>query len=200
MICALAAGLAMTGCGPDVRGPAMRPIDPWAECPAERSVYDLHLDADRRAALTDGPITAGFVPARHHASAASDLYVWIETPQNRYWFVITVSMGYGVSAILPVTDPTHADAAPDGPREIEAADGGATGWTLLLFDADAMPVEIPSSGDVGPEWILVPDLGPALWYAPGQATERPASERDRLPTAFFRRSGCADAAPARAWP
>ena len=199
MICALAAGLAMA-CEPDVMGPAMRPIDPWADCPAERSLYALHLDADRRADMTDGPIRAGFVPARHRASAVSDLYFWLETPRHRYWFVITLSMGYSVTGISPVTDPTRADAATDGPREIEAADGVASGSTLLLFDADGMPAEIPSSGDAGPEWILVPDLGPVLWYSPGDVTDRPASERDRLPTAFFRRSGCADEAPAPAWP
>lgn len=199
MICALAAGLAMA-CEPDVTGPAMRPVDPWADCPAEQSVYELHLDAARRADLTEGPITAGFVPARQYATAVSNLYFWIQTPQNRYWFVITVSMGYGVTAIRPITDPTRADAEPDGPREIEAADGVPNGSTLLMFDAAAMPAEVPSSGDVGPEWILVPDLGPVLWYSPGDVTDRPASERDRLPTAFFRRNGCAGAAPARAWP
>ena len=200
MICALAAGLAMAACEPDVAGPAMRPIDPWADCPAGRSLYELHLDADRRAELTSGPITAGFVPARHYASVVSDLYFWVETTQGRYWFVITLSMGYSVTEISPVTDPTRADAETDGPREFEAADGVASGSTLLLFDADGMPAEIPSSGDAGPEWILVPDLGPVLWYSPGDVTDRPASERDRLPTAFFRRSGCADEAPAPAWP
>ena len=199
MICALAAGLAMA-CEPDVTGPAVGLMDPWVDCPAERSLYDLHLDEARRADLMDGPITAGFVPARHYASVVSDLYFWVQTPQDRYWFVINVSMGYGVTSISPVTDPTRTDAEPDGPREIEADDGIPNGSTLLMFDADAMPLEIPSSGEVGPEWILVPELGPALWYSPGDMTDRPASERDRLPTAFFRRSGCADAAPVPAWP
>lgn len=199
MICVLATGLAMA-CEPDMTGPATRPMDPWADCPVERSVYELHLDEERRADFTDGPITAGFIPARHYASAVSDLYFWIQTPQNRYWFVINVSMGYGLTSINPVTDPTRADAEPDGPREIEAADGVPNGSTLLMFNADAMPIEVPSSSDLGPEWILVPDLGPTLWYSPGDMTDRPASERDRLPTAFFRRSGCADAAAALDWP
>lgn len=199
MICALAAGVAMA-CEPAVTGPAMRPVDPWADCPAERSLYEMHLDEARRGDLTDGPITAGFVPARHHASVVSDLYFWIQTSQNRYWFTMHVSMGYATMGINPITDPTRADAGPDGPRELQELEMVPINWSILLFDPDLMPAGTPSSGDVGPGWILVPDLGPTLWYSPGQATERPASGRDRLPTAFFRRNGCADAAPAPAWP
>ena len=200
MICAVAAGLAMAACEPDVMGPAMRPIDPWADCPVERAVYNLHLGAEQARELTEGPITGGFVSARNSASAASDLYFWVETVQRRYWFVINVSMGYSVVYIAPVTDPTRANADPNGPREIVAGEDPPNGSTLLMFDAGALPVEVPSSGDPAPAWLLVPDLGPVLWYTPGDLTDQPASERERMPTAFFRRSGCADETPARAWP
>jgi hypothetical protein len=59
---------------------------------------------------------------------------------------------------------------------------------------------VPSTGDPAPAWLLVPDLGPALWYGPGDLTDQPVSERERMPRAFFRRSGCLDEPPAPAWP
>lgn len=196
MICTLAAGLAMAVCEPDVLGPPM-PAVAGEDCPVERAVYDLHLGTEEPHELT---IMAGFVPARGRASAASDLYLWVETVQRRYWFVVNISMGYSVVYIEPVTDPTRADAERDGPRKIEAADGPPRTSTLLMFDAEVLPVDVPSVGDPAPAWFLVPDLGLALWYAPGDLTDQPVSERERMPIAFFRRTGCLDEPPAPAWP
>lgn len=80
------------------------------ECPAERALYSLDTE--------DGRLELGFARAQNYASIASNLYLYLTTTQRTYWFTFSVSNGYSGMTLLPVTDPTRADAKPDGPQEL----------------------------------------------------------------------------------
>ena len=176
------------------------PILAAEDCPAERTLYALTGE--------EGRFEIGFLPSLHYASMASDLYLFLRTPQRSYWFTFSVSNGYGGMTLLPVTDPHRSDAQPDGPRqllELGADDPEALdvieSLRFYAMDEDfTFWFDPPNAGDPAPAYIMVPEIGLALWYGPSRLTDDPAAERDPMPRGVFQRVDCLDTIPEPAWP
>lgn len=170
------------------------------ECPAERALYELETE--------EGRLEIGFAQARNYASIASDLYLFLTTTQRTYWFTFSVSNGYSGMTLLPVTDPTRADAEPDGPRELldlgsndEAVQDALRALRFYAMDEDfTFWFEPPMAGEPAPAYIMVPEIGLALWYGAGALTDDPAADRDPVPRGIFQPAVCRGATPPRAWP
>lgn len=169
-------------------------------CPTERAVYRFESE--------DGPIEIGLVPALHYASAASDLYLRLTTTQRSYWFGFSVSNGYSGITLLPVSDPTRADAEPDGPQDLldRLGEEGAGDGLLANLRFYALSEDLsfwanpPVAGEPAPTYLMVPELGVALWYEPSALTDDPAAERDPMSRGVFRQVACLETAPEPAWP
>src|SRR5690606_41571422 len=91
---------------------------PVMSCPAEQAVFRLQTE--------DGPLETGFIPATNFISAASDLYLYLTTPQRTTWF--SFSLSHGHSGLTP--HPGSVRLAPSnatkrvGPRELPHAHFG----------------------------------------------------------------------------
>lgn len=170
------------------------------ECPAERALYELETE--------EGRLEIGFAQARNYASMASDLYLFLTTTQRTYWFTFSVSNGYSGMTLLPVSDPTRADAEPDGPRELldlgsddEAVQDALRALRFYALDEDfTFWFEPPMAGEPAPTYIMVPEIGLALWYGAGALTDDPAADRDPVPRGIFQPAVCRGATPPPAWP
>lgn len=170
------------------------------ECPAERALYELKTE--------EGRLEIGFAQARNYASIASDLYLFLTTTQRTYWFTFSVSNGYSGMTLLPVTDPTRADAEPDGPKELldlgsddEATQDALRALRFYALDEDfTFWFEPPMAGEPAPAYIMVPEIGLALWYGAGALTDDPAADRDPVPRGIFQPAVCRGATPPPAWP
>ena len=170
------------------------------ECPAERAVYEL-LDGEDRFEI-------GFQRSHNYASIASDLYMYLTTPQRTYWFTFSVSNGYSGMTLIPVTDPTRADAAPDGPRELLALGSDdpqdldvLRSLRFYALDEDmTFWFEPPNEGEPAPAYVMVPEIGLSLWYGAGQLTDDATADRDPMPRGVFKPDLCRDELPERAWP
>lgn len=170
------------------QGPVVGP----ATCEAERAVYEM------TAPDTDDVWRIGLVPARNMASIASDLYLKLTTPRRDYWFTFSVSQGYAGISVFPVTDPY----AEGGPRDLLGSPFGANpnGVTdpdilnaLHFFTLDAelnIAFEPPMSGEEAPPYIMLPEIGRALWYDAAALTDDETADRDPMPRGVFRRTGC----------
>lgn len=155
-------------------------------CPAERATYTLK---------TDGTFSAGFIPARHSASIASDLYFRITSPQRTYWFTMAVGNGYSGIYLGPVGDPYVADKAdPDnGPVQITPEDVNPAYLRVYPMLNDMTVIETPPSvGDPAPDAIFAPEIGTVLWYSPNQITLDETASRDPMDRGVFLRTGCLD--------
>lgn len=164
-----------------------------AACPAEQAVYTM----------AEAPgFELSFPRVGHAPAVASDLYARLRIPviegrpTQSLWFVFTVSNGYQSIRLAPVTDPVAAGE--DAPvyleldPDIEDATSPLTRF-LALDDALTVAEMPPATGSVAPAYILLPDIGTALWYnggAFGLSRADGGSERISLPTAMFRRTGC----------
>lgn len=170
------------------------------ECPAERALYELETE--------EGRLEIGFAQARNYASIASDLYLFLTTTQRTYWFTFSVSNGYSGMTLLPVTDPTRADAEPDGPKELldlgsddEAVQDALRALRFYALDEDfTFWFEPPRAGEPAPAYIMVPEIGLALWYGAGTLTDDPAADRDPVPRGIFQPAVCRGANPPPPWP
>lgn len=170
------------------------------ECPAERAIYEL-LDGEDRFEI-------GFQRSHNYASIASDLYMYLTTPQRTYWFTFSVSRGYSGMTLIPVTDPTRADAAPDGPRELLALGSDdpqdldvLRSLRFYALDEDmTFWFEPPNEGEPAPAYVMVPEIGLSLWYGAGQLTDDATADRDPMPRGVFKPDLCRDELPERAWP
>ena len=174
------------------------------DCPAERAVYTMHSD-------DDGDFRAQFIPAQHMATVVSDLYLKLTTTQRSYWFGFSSSNGYGGITALPVSDPYDASAREEGPRSLlkepETPEDEAVETELLsrlrfiVLDENLQEAPgFPSSGDAAPPYVMMPDVGLALWYGISALTEDEAAERDSMPRGVFRLTECLKEVPAKAWP
>lgn len=175
-----------------VSAAAQAPVVGPATCEAERAVYEM------TAPDTDDIWRIALVPARNMASIASDLYLKLTTPLRDYWFTFSVSQGYSGISIFPVTDP----AAEGGPRDLLGPPFGANadGITapdimsdlrFLSLDADLVVFfEPPLSGEAAPPYIMLPELGRALWYDSAALTGDDNAERDPMPRGVFKRTQC----------
>ncbi len=169
-------------------------------CPAERAVYEL-VDEDSRFEI-------GFQRSHNYASIASDLYMYLTTPQRTYWFTFSVSNGYSGITLIPVTDPTRSDAVPDGPRELIAlgSDNPVDLDTLrslrfyALDDDFTFWFEPPNEGEPAPAFVMVPEIGLSLWYGAGHLTDDATADRDPMPRGVFKPDFCRDLLAERAWP
>lgn len=170
-------------------------------CPVERAAYAMGTE--------DGDFSLSFIPARSYASMASDLYLCLGTPQRSYWFVLTMSNGYGGMTMLPVSDPYQESAKQDGPRhllEVDGVDAQIHAQTLtnlrfyLLDEKFDFISEPPASGEPAPAFIMMPELGATLWYDPAAVSEDPAAKRDPMPRGVFRFMSCLGDTPPKAWP
>ena len=171
---------------------AQAPVVGPATCEAERAVYEM------TALDTEEVWRIGLVPARNMVSIASDLYLKLTTPQRDYWFTFSVSQGYSGISVYPVTDP-YADS---GPRDLLGPPFGANadGVTdpdilnalrFLTLDAELnIAFEPPMSGEDAPPYIMLPELGRALWYDAAALTDDEAADRDPMPRGVFRRTQC----------
>ncbi|MFD1940682.1 hypothetical protein [Paradevosia shaoguanensis] len=170
------------------------------ECPAERAIYEL-LDGEDRFEI-------GFQRSHNYASIASDLYMYLTTPQRTYWFTFSVSNGYSGMTLIPVTDPTRADAAPDGPRELLALGSDdpqdldvLRSLRFYALDEDmTFWFEPPNEGEPAPAYVMVPEIGLSLWYGASQLTDDATADRDPMPRGVFKPDLCRDELPERAWP
>lgn len=170
------------------------------ECPAERAIYEL-LDGEDRFEI-------GFQRSHNYASIASDLYMYLTTPQRTYWFTFSVSNGYSGMTLIPVTDPTRADAAPDGPRELLALGSDdpqdldvLRSLRFYALDEDmTFWFEPPNEGEPAPAYVMVPETGLSLWYGASQLTDDATADRDPMPRGVFKPDLCRDELPERAWP
>ncbi|ODT82519.1 MAG: hypothetical protein ABS76_07840 [Pelagibacterium sp. SCN 64-44] len=170
------------------------------ECPAERALYGLETD--------EGPLEIGFLRSRNYASIASDLYLYLNTTQRTYWFTFSVSNGYSGMTLLPVTDPARSDAEPDGPRQLldpANDDAGVQDAVRALrfyaLDKDfTFWFEPPNEGEAAPTYVMIPEIGLALWYGADALTDDPAADRDPMPRGMFQRIACLDTIAPPAWP
>lgn len=170
------------------------------ECPAERAIYELVDDEDR--------FEIGFRAARNSASIASDLYLYLTTPLRTYWFTFSVSNGYSGMTLIPVTDPTRADAMPNGPRElISLGSDDAQDLDVLrslrfyALDEDlTFWFEPPNMGEPAPAYVMVPEIGLSLWYGADQLTDDAGADRDPMPRGVFKPDRCRDELLEPAWP
>lgn len=163
-------------------------------CPAERAVYTLK---------SDPAFSAGFIPAKHHASTASNLYFWIMSPQRTYWFTFGTGVGYTGISLGPVGDPYVADGGdPDnGPVVIEPDETSHRSLHIYPLKRDLTVLENPpSAGDPAPDALFAPEIGSVLWYSPRDVTLDETAERDPMARGVFLRSGCLDEAPKPALP
>ncbi|GHA30085.1 hypothetical protein GCM10007989_27200 [Devosia pacifica] len=169
-------------------------------CPAERAVYELVED--------DSRYEIGFQRARNYASIASDLYLYLTTPQRTYWFTFSVSNGYSGMTLIPVTDPNRTDARSDGPQELVALDSDdAEDLDVLrslrfyaLDDDFTFWFEPPNEGEPAPAYVMVPEIGLTLWYGAGSLTDDPTADRDPMPRGIFEPDFCRDQLLPPAWP
>lgn len=171
-------------------------------CPAERAVYRMQAE--------EGAFRAQLLPSLHMASAASDLYLQLTTPARSYWFTFSVSNGYGGIAVLPVSDPHDETARDNGPRDLlepsyDAEEGidGEMLATLRFFamDSDLKVFESPpQSGDEAPPYLMMPDMGAALWYYFQYLSEDPDATDDVMPRGVFKLAECLEEAPKKAYP
>ena len=108
-----------------------------ANCPAERAVYTLK---------SDPAFSAGFIPAKHFASMASNLYFWIKSPQRTYWFTFGIGNGYTGISLGPVGDPyIAADGDPDnGPVRIEPDEASHRYLRIYPMLPDFDVLELPA--------------------------------------------------------
>ncbi len=169
-----------------------RPDDP--ACAAELALYTLN---------SDPAFTAGFIPAKHYASVASNLYFWIKSPQRTYWFAFGVGNGYTGISLGPVGDPyVAADDDPDnGPETIETDQNSYQYLRVYPMQRDLSVVETPpSAGDAAPDAFFAPELGTLLWYSPQDATLDKTAQRDPMARGVFIRSGCLKAAAKPGYP
>lgn len=169
---------------PSVVGPA--------SCEVERAIYEM------TAPDTDEIWRIGLVPARNMASIASDLYLKLTTPRRDYWFTFSASQGYSGISVFPVTDPY----AEGGPRDLLGPPFGADpdgvidpdilgALRFLSLDADLnVAFEPPMSGEDAPPYIMLPEIGRALWYDAAALTEDETADRDPMPRGVFKRIQC----------
>jgi hypothetical protein len=153
-----------------------------APCPAERATYRLK---------SDPAFTARFVPALHHASVASRLYLGVRSPRRQWWFVFGASQGYGGLFVEPVSDPTLASAREDGPKRLggEADAAAVMAFLPMTRSLDLLP-DAPQPGEAAPDAFLVPDLGSRLWYDPVGLAGDPEARPEAMKQGIFVRSGC----------
>lgn len=156
-----------------------------AACPAERAAYEM------RAPGNDSRWQLHLIPAGDMASVASDLYVRLTTPQRAYWFSFAVSQGYGGISLLPATDPAIGPAEEENGGD-DGADIGQWLRFLALYEDMSAAADPPRRGEQAPPYLMVPELGVALWYEAAALTGDPDAERDYMPRGVFRLSGCAE--------
>lgn len=154
-----------------------------AACPSERAVYRLKGAPAYEVAL---------IPARRHASQASQLYFRLKSPRRVWWFTFRAAQGYGGLTLWPVSDPTSASAAADGPRELETNDAEAPIGVHLMRRDFSVVEQAPQLGGTAPDVLFAPGLGAALWYRPEQISGDPAAGREWMPHGVFERAGCRD--------
>lgn len=179
---------------------AQAPVVGPATCPVERAVYELKWE--------DETFRAAFIPARTHASIASDLYYRLTTPQRAYWFKFNVSQGYSGMTLFPVSDPY----AEGGPRDLlgqpygdsqEAAAATEILTSLRFYSLDSeltFLFEPPMRGEDAPAFVMTPEIGLTLWYSPAAISEDKSAFRDPIPRGLFRRTACLVAPPPEAYP
>lgn len=159
-------------------------------CSAERAAYEMRVPDD------DGRWQLHLIPAGDMAGVASDLYVRLTTPQRAYWFGFAVSQGYGGISLLPASDPAIAEELGDtfGTSDGENGNDGAdiSRWLrFMAFDEDMnVASDPPMHGDRALPYVMVPELGVALWYEAAALTGDPNADRDYMPRGVFRLKGC----------
>lgn len=130
------------------------------------------------------------MPARRHASEASQLYFRLRTPQRAWWFTFSAAQGYGGLTLWPVSDPTTPGAAADGPRELETNDQEPPIGIHPLRRNFEVLEQAPQLGAEAPEVLFAPGLGAALWYRPEQLAGDSQARREWMPRGVFEQVAC----------
>jgi len=179
------------------------PVDA-ASCVTERAVYELPSE--------DGVFRAQFITARSAAFGASNLYFRMVSPQRTYWFTMNSSNGYGGYSLDPISDPYLPEAQEDGPRQMIDY---ITDWddpnivvqaerdarlAFYTLDADLNFIGLPQKGEPAIPYLMAPELGLELWYAPSELSEDDGPERDPMPRGLFRFTECLTETPEPAFP
>lgn len=100
------------------------------------------------------------------------------TTGRTYSFTINRGNGYGEARLSPI----KGDLA--GSVEV-----------YTLDEAGEFTDYFGGREDPAPKQLLIPKLGPALWYQVGALTGVDNGERERMPRAFFDRVACGPAKP-----
>jgi hypothetical protein len=161
-----------------------------AACPAERAVYRLKADRAYSAAL---------VPARHHASSVSRLYLRVSSRDRSWWFIFGATHGYGGLFVEPVTDPTAPAAADAGPDKLLKGDAQPFAFYSLTKALDLLDVA-PQPTEDAPEAFFIPQLGSTLWYSPANLSGDASAKAEAMPRSLFVRVACQVRAHAPAYP
>jgi hypothetical protein len=163
-------------------------------CSAERALYTLN---------SDPAFTAGFIPALHSASMASNLYFWIKSPQRTYWFTFAVSNGYSGITLGPVGDPYVAagDDPDNGPVEIDVGEFSRRDMRIYPMRSDMTVLDTPpSAGDPPPPAMFAPEMGTTLWYDVRSVTLDATAQRDSMDRGVFLHTSCLGETPKPAYP
>lgn len=158
-----------------------------ASCPVEQAVYRLRPNPD---------FTAGFVRQDRRKVRASDLVLWLKTPQRTYFFSFASPNGYGGTYLVPDIDPRAAAGMSDE-EERRATGRASTAIEPLSIHFDAFEADLdayewpPQSGQPAPSFLFARGLGPALNYEwTALAGGDPGAVRESMPIGMFERAGC----------
>jgi hypothetical protein len=163
-------------------GSAFHPAGASAICRSERASYRLK---------TDPSFTARFVPALHHASVATRLYLRVTSRRRSWWFVFGSSQGYGGLFVEPVTDPTLPSAREAGPKRLGEGEEPAPMAFYPMTRALDVLASAPQPGEAAPDAFFIPEFGQRLWYDPASLSGNAGAKARSMRLGVFVRIGCA---------
>lgn len=133
-----------------------------------------------RYVLRDNPTFTAAFKQVVGARSAHELILDVHSKDSGRTFSFTINRGNGYGEAT--LSPTKGDLA----GSVEIYTLNEVGEFTDYFGA----LEGPA-----PKQLLMPKLGPALWYQINALTGAPEAERERMPRAFFDRIACGPANP-----
>lgn len=129
-----------------------------AVCNIEKATYIQPNAAD---------FTLTFRPAKE-PNSWSDLEATVKTPTREFKFSMTSSNGYSLNYLVP--------SWKDAPEDSD--------YKIYLYDKNLKTLELPGKGSVAPEAILMPEIGPMIYYS------EPAKSQEYVPPEMWRLGKC----------
>lgn len=126
-----------------------------ATCSIEKATY---VQPDAKG------FTLTFRPAAE-PNSWSDLEATVKTPTREFKFSMTSSNGYSLNSLIP--------GWKDAPEDSD--------YKIFLYGKNYKTLELPRKGSAAPEAILIPEIGPMIYYSePGKSQEYVPPEMWRL--------------------